>query len=222
MNTALRALRTLLVAAPIALFAACGPREATPGAPVSADAVAGTPLPAISLAVANGRAPASPFFTDAMDAPFRETFAGPLLAQVETGDWAAFLPADGSLFEQGARVSLRDGSVGPGKATRACTAAELEGTHSNLLRQLVASLTDRSRRSAEDGFSCEAGNAPVRCRAHFGEMGFNGELVFARTGDAVQLVAVRDHEVGVTEDVQRALDRADRARKAARNCPKKF
>lgn len=142
-----------------------------------------------------------------MDAKFRGDLAPGLVAQVERADWAAFLPAEGTTLRQGARVNLAGSGLTAASWTRACTAAELEARHADLLRHVARDLTRKDRQFPEDGFTCMKNS----CTAQFGEMGFNGELVFARAGDAVHLLAVSDHDVLVTEDVQRAIDRANRA-----------
>jgi hypothetical protein len=142
-----------------------------------------------------------------MDAQFREDLARGLVAQVERADWAAFLPAEGATLRQGARVNLAGSGITAASWTRACTAAELDARHADLLRQLARDLTREDRHFPEDGFTCKRDT----CTAQFGEMGFNGALVFTRDGDAVHLVAVSDHGVNATEDVQRAIDRANRA-----------
>ena len=142
-----------------------------------------------------------------MDAKFRSDLAGGLVAQAERADWAAFLPAEGTSHRQGARVNLAGGGLTSASWTRACTTTELEARHAQLLRQVASDLTRRDRSFPQDGFTC----AKDTCTAQYGEMGFNGDLVFARRGDAVRLVAVSDHEVSVTKDTERAIDRANRA-----------
>ncbi len=142
-----------------------------------------------------------------MDAKFRGDLARGLVAQVESADWTAFLPAEGTTLRHGARVDLAGSGVTAASWTRACTGTQLEAMNADLLRQVARDLTRKDREFPGDGFTCMKDT----CTAQLGEFGFNGELVFARAGDAVHLVAVSDYDVNVTEDVQRDIDRANRA-----------
>src|SRR5687768_16802790 len=133
-----------------------------------------------------------------VDARFRDEISKGLLDQVEREDWAAFVPDDGTTRRQGARVDLANGGWHSASWTRACTAAQLEKRDGEVLRQLARDLTRTDKQSPDDGFTCTRDT----CSAWFGEMGFNGDLVFARAGKAVRLVAVRDQEAGIQDDVQ--------------------
>jgi hypothetical protein len=144
-----------------------------------------------------------------VDAKFWSELAPGIIAQVEREDWGAFLPAEGTTLRSGARVNLAD--HGPDLTTaswrRACDAKELEDRESYLLRALADDLVRADKRFPEEGFTC----VKDTCSVYYGEMGFNGSLVFARAGEAVKLVSVADHEVAVGEDTQREIDRRDRA-----------
>jgi hypothetical protein len=182
---------------------ACVSPPAAPAAPRA------TVSPPASIAPAAMIAPAAPAPPIGVDAKFWKELAPGIIAQVERGDWDAFLPVEGTTSRSGARVNLADHgpSLTNASWTRACTAKQLEDGQSYLLRALAEDLRRTDKRAAEEGFMC----AKDTCTVYFGEMSFNGSLVFARAGDAVKLVSVGDHEIAVSEDTQRGIDRQDRA-----------
>lgn len=153
----------------------------------------------------------------AMEDAFRANLAGLIVAQVSRGDWAAFLPEAGVTWRTSACASLAEasGTLTRPRWTRSCTAREVNEAHSDLLRTISRDLTSEERREYDGGFTC----VKETCSLHLGEIGFNGEVVFARAGERVRLVSVTESCGGaIDESTRRAIVRANRAAPAPPRC----
>lgn len=128
-----------------------------------------------------------------VDPTFRAKLAEGLVAQVEHGNWGAFLPAGGAMnsvstsIVNAADALLVDPNTPPDTTRRLCAATEIEAAVGSDLREIVADLRAKFAFDRTSGFTCRGSY----CEIYNGEFCYNRRLVFAREGALVRLVAVR-------------------------------